>query len=124
MLQRLPESHDDLLAYEVRGHLTRTERARVNAEMDEAIRRHGKIRMFIRSEPVPSIDIGAIAERLSFIRGHYDNIMRYAVVSDSAGMRLASSLGTAFTTLDIRQFHPDQEAEAWLWLETGEDRRH
>lgn len=124
MIEKLPESHDDLLAYQVLGHPDATEREQVHADMEQVIDAYGKVRMFIRSEAVPSADIAAIAERLAFIKGHADKIERYAVVSDSAGLRLASSIGTAFTSLDIRQFHPDQEAEAWLWLETGVDRRH
>ncbi len=116
MIRKLPESRDELLAYEAAGKLSEEENQQVLDELRDAISRHGRVRLFVRLPEMARPELASLDDRLRFWKDHRHDIDRYAVVADSRALKVLVKLGALLTRADVRHFPLEEEAEAWGWL--------
>jgi hypothetical protein len=118
MIQKLNWSHDNILAYEASGILTKEENVQVYDEIRALIQKCGKVRLFIRLPKLVLPELRAIGVRIKFAREHLRDIERYAVVTNSELVKKLSSLARFMPRIQLRSFPLYQEKIAREWLES------
>ncbi|MFP4148146.1 MAG: STAS/SEC14 domain-containing protein [Nitriliruptoraceae bacterium] len=117
MMRRLEQSHDHLIGYSLGGEVSAEEYTQLASELRDEIAKHGTIRVLFRLTDLElSSFFTALDERLRFVRENRDDVERIAVVTDGT---LTGLLGKAAEAapVEVRTFAPDDETEAWAWLE-------
>lgn len=116
MLKRLDEGTENVLDYEVKGKLTQEEFENFSAEIKSAITEHGKVRLLIRMNEIPRMELGALTEDLKLTR-HANDLERYAIVSDSTTVGFVEEFGEALIGGEVKHFEDGQYDEAWRWVQ-------
>jgi hypothetical protein len=123
MIQKLNWSHDNILAYEASGILTKEENLMVYDEIRALIRQFGKVRIFVRLPGMVLPELRAIGIRIKFAKEHLRDIERYAVVTNSEFVKKVSNLARFVRGIKLRCFNLDQERIAREWLESANMKR-
>lgn len=118
MIQKLNWSHDNILAYEASGILTKEENVLVYDEIRALIEKCGKVRIFVRLPKMALPELRAIGVRIKFAKEHLKDIERYAVVTNSEFVKKVSNLARFLPRLKLRCFPLHQENIAREWLES------
>lgn len=87
--------------------------------MEQAIERHGKIRILFQMYDFHGWSACALWEDVKFDVRHYSDIERLAMIGDKAWEKGMSIFCKPFTGAEIRYFEPDHRDEANNWLEEG-----
>jgi len=114
MYARLPQSTDSTLGYEIR-QITRDEVIKLEHEIEQAISKHGKIRVLLDLRPFPYADVGAFWEDVKFAR-HAKGIERAAVIGDRQWEKWATRIFGALSGTATRYFERSDAQRAWEWL--------
>ena len=117
MLKRLDEGTGNVLGYEVKEKITEKEVENLSREVKEVVAEHGKARLLVRMNEIPSVGLGALAERLK-LAPYVSDIERYAIVGDVSLLEWAQSLGDALISGEIKHFEDSQYEEAWRWVQS------
>jgi SpoIIAA-like len=90
----------------------------VSAAVDTYLSTHPKLHgVMIYAQEFPGWeDFGGFSAHMKFVRDHHKLVERIAVVTDSSMGGLAESLGTHFTSAEVRHFPFDDEETALEWL--------
>lgn len=121
MYEKLPQSEEDTLGYEIREVLTEEQLTEMLDEIEEAIAEHGSVRLLVYVPSVPYPDIKALDDDLGFWLRHREHIDRYAVVGDSPLLEWASRLTDRVSHPDVEHFGEDDLPEAWAWVRAPSD---
>ena len=118
------DTADDVLALKIAGKITGADLDAVMDRLEEALRRHDKVHLFIETSAIDSIEIAALPSytaRAMPLFGKLGRFGRVAVVADQAWIRVATRIESAILPfISYRVFEPDQRAEALAWV-TGKD---
>ena len=117
MLKKLDEGTGNVLGYEVKGKLTQKEFEALSVEIKSTVAEHGRIRLLIRMNEIPKMDLGALAEDLK-LAPYANDLERYAIVSDSTPVGWAEKLGDVFISGEVKHFEDSQYEEAWDWIQS------
>jgi hypothetical protein len=117
MIQRLTWSHDNVVAYEASGILTKDENEQIFNDMTTCIKKCGKVRLFVRLPKLAFPELRAMGVRFKFAKEHFKDIERYTVVTDNGFVKTFSTLASLMPWMRFRQFNMSHEAEARKWLE-------
>ncbi|ODA67534.1 hypothetical protein A7A08_01568 [Methyloligella halotolerans] len=109
---------DNAKTVEVRiaGKVTAEEFDRVAKQLEAFIARHGEVRIMEIFESFEGMDARAFWHDIRFTLSHLRDFDRCAVVCEATIFDLWSELVAPFTKCEVRQFKPDQMAEARAWL--------
>ncbi|MDG5815488.1 STAS/SEC14 domain-containing protein [Chitinispirillales bacterium ANBcel5] len=118
MIKKLDWSHDNIVAYEASGTLSKEENQQVFSELREIIAKQDKIRLYVKLPEIAFPDLNAISERLSFAKDHLKDIERYVLVSNIKAMEWVSKLAGIFTGIEFRHYSLEDEALAKAWIES------
>ena len=118
MIKKLDWSHDNIVAYEASGILTKEENEQIFKEMRTIICKFGKVRLFIRLPSMAFPELRAMGIRFKFAKEHLKHIERYTVVSDSLFIKAMSNIARLMPNLHFRYFTLDQEKNARKWIES------
>lgn len=118
-IRRIPADRPDLYAYEVAGHLTADDVRAVYAEMIEAYDRHDQVDVLLRLTDYDGIDWSAAFTDTTYAAKtrSLKHIRRYAIVGGPAWIRAMVGVFSPLVHPQMRTFAPDEEAEAWRWIE-------
>ncbi len=119
MIQKLSWSHDNIVAYEASGILTKEENILIFDDLRAIIQKYGKIRLFVRLPKLVLPELRAIGVRLKFAKKHLKDIERYAIVTNSYVVKALSNLAQFMPRMQFRCFHLYQEDIAREWLESN-----
>lgn len=117
MYRRLPQSHDNVMGYEVSGTVTEDDYLEMVTELREAIDDFGGARVLVRAPELPSPDFpSAFGDRIQPLTDDLGAVERYALVSDDPQVESAVRAAAGETPPELRIFDSEREAEAWRWV--------
>lgn len=99
------------------GKLAKADYERWIPEMEQLIKRHGKLRILFEMRDFHGWEAGALWEDLKFDLKHFKDIERLAMVGDKRWEHGMAVFCKPFTTAKVRYFDQSQSAEAKTWLE-------
>ena len=117
MLKKLDEGTGNVLGYEVKGKLTQKEFEALSIEIKASVAEHGKVRLLLRMNEIPKMELGALAEDLK-LAPYANDLERYAIVSDSTTVGWAEKLGDILISGEVKYFEDSQYEEAWDWIQS------
>ena len=118
MLRQLEATHDHVIGYSLGGEVSDDEYGQLLSELRDAIALHGRIRVLFRLQDLsPKSFFTALDDRFRFFQEHGDAVERMAIVSTDTGGQWLTRLADVIGPVDTRHFDPDDEQEAWAWLE-------
>ncbi|WP_419810916.1 STAS/SEC14 domain-containing protein [Bacterioplanoides sp.] len=120
MIDYLPISQGNCLAFRVSGSVSLEQEEHWIRELQSIIDESGTIRMMMILEEDAYWGIQAGIEDLKFALKHSREFEKIAIVSNSQVMKWLVSIDDFFASfLNIHEKHflPEQQAEAWQWLQ-------
>ena len=119
MITELPESHDAVLGFEIKGKVTPEQEKEWLAKFEQAIQQHEKLNilLFLGDHAAWGIESGY--EDIKWILKHYKNFNKVAVVSESTIWKWFVALDSPFAKLvgiDEKHFKPAQIDDAWEFV--------
>lgn len=115
MLKKLDDGAGNVLGYEVKEKLTEKEFKALSTEIKASVAEHGKIRLLLRMNEIPKMELGAVAEDLK-LAPYANDLERYAIVGDSTIVKWAEKLGDIFVSGEVKHFEDSRYEEAWDWV--------
>lgn len=117
MLEILPETTDDIVAFRVSGTHIHDESHKLAGLIDARIARYGHARCFVEIGDSHGVALSALKEGLDFDLEHGHQIERCAVVGEHAWERwLVKLLGLFFRKAELRFFPAEERAAALAWV--------
>jgi len=109
-------SADNVLVCEVKGKLTKEDYGTFVPVLEDAIKRHGKIRLLFLMTDFKGWELSALWEDVKFDAKHFAHIERLAMVGDKAWERGMAVFCKPFTTAKVKYFDRAELAEAKRWI--------
>lgn len=119
MHRKLDHSTDRALGYHVSGTITRADVDGMQRELEEAIERHGKVRVLCEIGDLNVPEPSAMWEDLKFAPHYVKDVERFALVGDKTWHKWLSSLSDRLTHAETRYFPRSELTEAWAWITAG-----
>jgi len=114
------ENDGTLLVVRMSGKLHKSDYAHFVPVVEEAVGKHGKIRMLVQMHNFHGWDAGGLWEDLKFDVKHFNDIERLAIVGEKTWEKWMTMFCKPFTTASIQYFPADQSAEARRWVSAAE----
>jgi hypothetical protein len=117
-VRRLDADREDILAFEVSGHLEVSDIENIYGLLEGACQLHPKIDVLLLVRDYEGIDWSAIARDLSLLGRTrlVRHIRRYAVVGGPGWMAAVTHLFRPFLSFETRHFDAGEEGKAWEWI--------
>ncbi|MBX3412009.1 MAG: STAS/SEC14 domain-containing protein [Pirellulales bacterium] len=116
MIETLPTSSDRVLAFKMSGKLHDEDYKTFVPLVDEAIAKHGKVRMLAQFHDFHGWDAKALWDDIKFSTTHCTKIERIALVGEKAWEKWMAQVCKPFTMAKIRYFDASQLGDAQAWL--------
>ncbi|GEM_PF-1934704 len=116
MLRRLDSNEDNIIEYEVMEKISEEDSKRIVEELNNHIEMYGTIKVFIRAHSIPTPELSAVSDRLSFAMDHLTKIEKYALVTDSRINAVLERMIDPAINMELKVFPPEKEEEARAWL--------
>lgn len=105
-----------IVAIQVIGTLDKTDYEVFGTQLDEMIRQHGRIRLFIELVDFRGWTAGAAWEDVKLGVRHFSDIERIAVVGETRFQKGMTALAKPFTAAKLRYFDVENRADADAWI--------
>ena len=109
------EQDGKLVVVRLSGKLHKADYRHFVPIVENAIQKHGKIRMLVHLHNFHGWDAGGLWEDLKFDVNHFRDIERLAIVGETTWEKWMAEFCKPFTSASIRYFPSGQLAEARLW---------
>ena len=121
---RRPSPRPDLLAFEVRGKVTKSDIAWMASAVDDAMKVFGEIDMLIIMSDFEGAELGAVLDgyAVGVEARSVAHIRRYVVVGPPAWVKAMVTFSGFVLPLETRTFDLEEENRAWDYLSTERDR--
>lgn len=120
----LIDTAEDVIALRIAGKITGADLDTVMNRLEDAMRRHDKVHVFVETSAIEAIEIAALPSyiaRATPLFGKLGRFGRVAVVADQAWIRIATRIESAVLPfISYRVFAPEQRNVALAWI-TGKD---
>jgi hypothetical protein len=110
------ENDGKLVVVKLTGKVQKEDYRHFVPPVDEAVSRHGKIRMLVEMHHFHGWSAGALWEDFKFDLRHFNRIERLAIVGDKKWEHGMAIFCKPFTTATIRYFPEEQATEAHAWI--------
>lgn len=120
MIELLEQSYDNHLAFRVSGKVSAEEEKEWIARFEEIIEKYGKFRVMVILDESANWGIEASIDDLKFAITHVKNFEKLAIISTSKVMEKLVAIDAffaSFMNIGEKHFTPEQQDEAWQWLE-------
>lgn len=101
------------------GPISREDFRRVAENLEDAMRRHGKLRVLEELRAFGGMDLATWADDIRFGFKHLNDFSRAAVVTDKAWVQPLAKLAGALSPAEVRVFPLDDKQAARAWLAEG-----
>jgi hypothetical protein len=110
------EPADALFSVQVIGKVERRDYDVFALRLEEMVRMHGKLRVFVELVDFEGWSAGGLWEDVKLAFKHYLDFERIAVVGESEWEKAITDLSTLFTAAVVRYFDVEdkESAEAWV----------
>jgi hypothetical protein len=105
-----------LIEVEVSGKLTKEAYASFVPMTEDAIKKHGKVRILFVMDVFHGWDVGALWEDIKFDSKHFAHIERLAIVGETKWEEAMAVFCRPFTTAKIKYFDLNALDEARVWI--------
>lgn len=120
MYQQLKKSSGNILGFRISGTITKKQFKEINGILEQAIARHGSIRLFVVMEHYPSLNSAeSLYDDLRFAKLHSDHIEKMAVVGDRVWKSTWVGIFGLFSQIQTQYFDRSQAEAAWQWVRAG-----
>lgn len=110
----------DTVSIRAVGKITADDYDAAIPELERAIEHaDGRLNALLHIDNMTGVDLGAMWKDLKFDARHYDDFGRIAVIAEPGLLAAATRLTGAATSAEVRQFGPDEEEAARVWLRDG-----
>jgi hypothetical protein len=113
---RIEEGVDDVVSIRAAGKLTREDYDAFVPEFEEAVRRHGKLRVLFDITQFDGWQPDGISQEIKFDLKHNSDISRLAVIGDEKWHHLLVTALKPFAFAETRYFSPSESSQARPWL--------
>ncbi|WP_442510383.1 STAS/SEC14 domain-containing protein [Novipirellula sp. SH528] len=113
------EANGKLLILKLSGKLKKEDYAHFTPEVEQAVKKHGKIRMLVEMHDFHGWTLGAVWEDIKFDVHHYSHIERLAFVGDKKWEAGMATFCKPFTAATVRYFDETKSDAASLWIHEG-----
>lgn len=111
----------DTVVGKVVGRIKASDWDAVAPLIDEKIRAHGPIKLFLDASELQGWeDLEAARAHFRFIKAHHENVERLAILADKHWLRWLAGVGRQFLNAEVRAFESNDREFAERWLATGE----
>jgi hypothetical protein len=120
-IRRIETDRDDLAAFDVVGMMTGADLENLFGLLEAAYALHSPIDVLVRLVECEGLDRSEVdPDTVSDgTEAAGMNVRRCAVVGDANGLAGSSKLFVAAGAGETRHFAPDDEPQAWTWIEAG-----
>lgn len=108
-----------LLTIQISGKLHAEDYEHFVPRIEEAIKKHGKIRLLVEMYDFHGWDAGALWEDLKFDVKHFRDIERLALIGENRWEKGMSLFCKPFTTAEVKYFDIESHRQAHEWIESG-----
>lgn len=118
-VRRIETDRDDAWAIELAGHISAADVENLYGLLEGAYLVHGQVDLLLRFVDHEGIDSDAIMSRTAASAGSHagSHIRRAAMVGTPEWLSVAMSLLSTFSSVELRQFDPEDEQAAWAYIE-------
>ena len=109
-----------VIAYEIHGTVSKDGIQDIISQLEEAFKQEGKIDLLVHIQDYKGFDpsILTMQSLISVKTASLNHVRRYAIVGGSRSIESMVKLFNPFVSIDMRTFKPEEEAQAWVWLES------
>ncbi|MCE7794445.1 STAS/SEC14 domain-containing protein [Salipaludibacillus sp. CUR1] len=118
MIRELSVSEGNFIAFEVTENVSEEEFGDASDKMKELIGKYGKIRLMVRFPELPIQDVSSINNRFKFIKNNFNDIEKYAVVTDKNIFNIAAAIVDTASETDVQRFSADDLEKAVKWVKS------
>jgi hypothetical protein len=114
----LSDGTDGLIAFEVRGRVSREDAQAVMQPLEAALERDQQVDLLVKLDGYDGFDPGIMADR-SFMKTKFSsirNLRRYALVGAPSWMKAMASTMALAMPFEMRFFDQSEEENAWRWV--------
>ncbi|WP_129792498.1 STAS/SEC14 domain-containing protein [Sphingosinicella sp. CPCC 101087] len=117
-LKVIDTDRPDALAFEIDGHIDRTEMEAITAHFLRAAEGLDKVRMLGRIRRLGGLDSSGLVSGDFFAmkRSFLEHLDRYAIVGGPVWIRTTLYALAPLLRVEIRHFEAEDEAAAWAWI--------
>ena len=120
MIKELPQSTEDILAFEIMGEVTLEEEKEWIARFDKILEKKDKISAMVILGENASWGTWAGIEDIKWLYKNYKKFKKIAIVSESWVWKWLVAIDSKFAKmmgLEERHFEAHEAQEAWEWLQ-------
>jgi hypothetical protein len=117
MIQMLDGFGPTVLALKLSGRLHDEDYDRFVPMVDDAVTKHGKVRMFVEFEDFHGWSLHALWDDIVFAASHCEEIERIALVGEKTWQEWMAKVCKPFTGADVRYFDRADIAAARMWID-------
>lgn len=110
------EARDNILAVHVTGKLEKADYEKFVPAIEDAIDRHGKVRILFDMHDFHGWSAGALWEDVKFDLKHFADIERLALVGEKAWEKGMAAFCKPFTTASVKYFDRNEFDAAREWI--------
>jgi hypothetical protein len=110
------ENDGKLMVVQMTGKLHKVDYAHFVPIVQNALQKHGKVRMLVQMHNFHGWDVGAMWEDVKFDARNFNRIERLAVVGEKNWEKWATLFCRPFTTATVRYFSSEHASEARTWI--------
>jgi len=121
MLELLPETKDNIVAFKATGILTVIDEDSVTPgleDMFDCLSEKQKMRVFVDYERLEGFEAGVRTAGLSFELRHRALVERIAFVCTADLQDEVDRMADIFKIAEVRRFDPASRDDAWNWLKS------
>ncbi len=117
-LERLPDSHENILGYQVSGKLQPTDYQTLALSIDEVLQQTSTVNLLLQIEGLTEVELDAWWTDWRFGRQYHNKISKLAIAGDSRVSKWVARLSEPLYAKEARHFTMEELDKAWAWLET------
>ncbi len=119
MIKRIPAEDKNIFAFQAIGKLTQEDYQEFLPQLEELIRKHGRISMLVELIDFEGWEPKAAWEDFRFGMTHDRDFDRIAIVGDSKWEKAMVALANLVSRTRMRFFQREDIDQAWEWLEAA-----
>jgi hypothetical protein len=116
MLYVIDVTHKNLICIKIDGVLKKSDYDILVPIVDQIVKEHGKIRMFIFVDNIDGIKPEALKKDIAAYFKHYNSFEKIAVVGCSKWEKLWTKISSPFVSGSVKYFPNHKTVEAQQWI--------
>jgi hypothetical protein len=110
------ENDGKFLVVRLTGKLHKSDYQHFVPPVEQAVQKHGKVRIIVVMQNFHGWDAGALWEDIKFDVKHFNHIEKLAVVGEKTWEKWMVAFCKPFTTATIKYFSIERQADARAWV--------